>query len=118
MKLYASVVRPSLIITLVATNTVADGADERIKEERNKHFYRCKEKDKVLYAELKRIMARFLTLEALLEVAHTMDTNANESLNNTISWIAPKNKVLCGTLSLAICIGIALGITSVGTKVY
>ena len=87
-------------------------------EERKKHFYRSKEKDKLLYDELKRIMARFLTLEALREVAHTMDTNANESLNNTISWIAPKNKVLCGTVSLAVRIAIAIGITSLGTKTY
>lgn len=86
-------------------------------EERKQHdhFYRCKTKDSELYAELTRIMARFITLEALLEVAHNMDTLVNESLNNTIAWIAPKNKVYCGTKSLSIRIAIAVGITSLGT---
>ena len=44
-----------------------------------------------------------------------MDTLANESMNNTISWVAPKNKVYCGTSSLAVRIAIAVGINSLGT---
>lgn len=64
------------------------------KEERarKQHFYRSKAKDNELYEELQQILRRFITLDALKEVAHSMDTCANESLNNTISWVAPKNK--------------------------
>ena len=46
------------------------------------------------------------------------DTQVNESLNNTISWMAPKNKTYSGTVSLENRIGIALGIHSVGIVVY
>ena len=70
--------------------------------------------DKLLYDELTKLVSRFITLEALLEVAHNMDTLVNESLNNTIAWVAPKNKIYCGTISLSIRIAIAVGITSVG----
>ena len=81
-------------------------------------FYRCKMKDKDLCEKLQSIFARFITLEALKEVAHNMDTCANESLNNTISWLAPKNKVYCGSNSLQNRISIAVGITALGTMVY
>lgn len=81
-------------------------------------FYRDKVKDSELYERLLSIMGRFLTLEALKEVAHNMDTCANESFNNTIAWLAPKNKVYCGTNSLANRISIALGISTLGTLVY
>ena len=60
-------------------------------------------------------MARFVTLEALKEVQHTLDTCANESLNDAIAWLAPKNKVHCGTNSQKNRIAIAMGITSLGT---
>lgn len=88
-----------------------------LPEERKakKAFYRNKTRDHELYSELSRIMKRFVTLEALKEIAHSMDTLANESMNNTISWVAPKNKVYCGTASLAIRIAIAVGINSLGT---
>ena len=64
---------------------------------------------------MKSTIARFITLEALKELAHSMDTCANESFNNTVSWVAPKNKVLCGTSSLRNRVIIALGITTLGT---
>ena len=63
-------------------------------------------------------MARFITIEGLKEVAHNMDTCANESFNNTISWLAPKNKVYCGSNSLANRIAMALGISTLGTMLY
>ena len=47
-----------------------------------------------------------------------MDTCANESFNNTISWLAPKNKVYCGIHSLNNHISIVIGITTPGTFKY
>ena len=84
----------------------------------DKKFYRDKTKDAPLYSKLQSIMARFTTLEALKEVGHNMDTCANESFNNTVSWLAPKNKVYCGTNSLKNRICIALGISTLGTMKY
>ena len=78
-------------------------------------FYRDKKKDALLYARLHSITARFVELEALKEVAHALDTCVNESFNNTISWLAPKNKVYCGSNSLLNRISIAIGVTSLGT---
>jgi hypothetical protein len=47
----------------------------------NTKFYRCKQKDSDLYARLQDITKRFVALESLNELNHSMDTNANESLN-------------------------------------
>jgi hypothetical protein len=84
----------------------------------SKSYYRDKKKDAVLYDELSKKVARFITLDRLKEVAHGMDSQVNESLNNTVSWFAPKNKVYCGTQSLGNRIGLALGINALGHRVY
>jgi len=85
------------------------------QKEEKKKYYRCKTKDALLYKELNHCIERFVTLEALLEVAHCYDTLCNESFNNVAAWLAPKNKV-CGTSqSLKNQICVAAGITSVGT---
>ena len=47
-----------------------------------------------------------------------MDTNANESINNTISYFAPKNRVYCATRLLQNQIAIAIGILSLGFLPY
>jgi hypothetical protein len=81
-------------------------------------YYRCKVKDAKLYGKLQEILSRFITLDRLKEVAHGMDTQVNESFNNTFSWLAPKNKVYCGSQSLKnrLCIGV--GINTLGTHGY
>lgn len=56
-------------------------------------IYRDKVKDKDLYCCLTKLMDHFITIAALKEVGHGSDTQVNESLNNTISWLAPKNAV-------------------------
>jgi hypothetical protein len=62
----------------------------------------------------------FITLDRrrLKEVAHGMDTQVNESFNNSASWVSPKNKVYCGSRSLSNRLAIAVGITSVGVSEY
>jgi hypothetical protein len=72
--------------------------------------YRCKRKDNKLYDILCKIIAEFITARALDEVGHGGDTNVNESLNNTIAWLAPKNKTFCGSLSLLWRVAMAAGI--------
>jgi hypothetical protein len=77
-------------------------------------YYRCKTKDAKLYATLHNLISRFVTLERLREVGHSMDTQVNESLNNTIAWLAPKNKCYGGSQSLNNRISIAVGISTLG----
>jgi len=87
------------------------------RKESNK-FYRCKVKDKSLHEWLQQNLAQFLTLEALKEVGHGMDELVNESFNNTVAWLAPKNKVYSGSLSLRNRIDIATCVTTLGLKVF
>jgi hypothetical protein len=75
-------------------------------------------KDAELYKVLTKIVSRFITLDRLKEVAHGMDTQVNESFNNSAAWLAPKNKVYCGTTSLTNRISIGVGIVSIGIHCY
>jgi hypothetical protein len=93
----------------------------RMSEEERKaspRFYRNKEKDGKLYVALAEMVNRFIELDRLKEVAHKMDTQVNESFNNTVAWLAPKNKIYCGSRSLENRIGIAVGIKTLGLGPY
>jgi hypothetical protein len=83
-----------------------------------KKYYRSMQTDEQLYHLLSQVISRFITPEKLKDIAHGMDTNANESFNNTVTWFAPKNKVYCGSMSLTNRISMAIGITSVGFLAY
>jgi hypothetical protein len=84
----------------------------------SERYYRNKDEDAKLYAILKEKVDRFITLDRLQEVAHGMDTQANESFNNTISWFAPKNKVYCASGSLCNRVSLAIGINTLGFPIY
>ena len=90
-------------------------ADERLK---SKRYYRDRVKDKALYKKIEGIISKYITQERLLDIAHGMDTNANESFNNTVAWIAPKNKVYCGSRSLWNRVCIAIGMVSLGPEEF
>lgn len=75
---------------------------------------RSKEKDAKLCGVLSDLMARFVEFKRLKEVAHGVDTNTNESINNAISYFAPKNWLHCSTRSLQTRAGIAVGVILVG----
>jgi hypothetical protein len=81
-------------------------------------YYRSLTLDAVLHETLEKLLARFITLENLREVAHGLDTQMNESFNNSASWLAPKNKIYCGSGSLTNRISIALGFQSIGSEEY
>lgn len=91
---------------------------QTVDDDANRKIYRDKTKDKLLYERLQSIVARFITLDALKELAHTSDTCANESFNNTMAWLAPKNKVYCGSNSLKNRMSLAIGLKTLGTKDY
>jgi len=67
---------------------------------------------------LLKTMARFATLEASLEVGHCCDMLVNESLNNTVSWVAPKNKTCSASQSLDNQISVAVGVNGLGMCSY
>jgi len=91
-----------------------------LQQDRTKtgRYYRCKERDNEVYDLMKMVMDKYVSLERLDEVGHGLDTQINESLNNTISWFAPKNKTYCGTMSLAGRIHLAIGVILMGYKTY
>ena len=84
----------------------------------NKKMYRCKTKDAKLYSILLNKIERFITEQALDEVGHGMDTLVNESFNNSVAWVAPKNKVYSSSDSLRNRIAVCLGINGLGTYEY
>jgi hypothetical protein len=81
-------------------------------------YYRCKKSDAKLYLVLQEKLARFLSKDKLIEMAHGLDTNMNEAFNNICTWFSPKNKVYAGAYSLNNRIAFAVGINSVGVLVY
>lgn len=81
-------------------------------------YYRCKKKDAKLYAVLAGILGRFTTLERLKEMAHGLDTNMNEALNQIMTWYCPKNKVYAGSASLPNRLSIAVCIHSLGLELF
>jgi hypothetical protein len=90
-------------------------AEERVASQR---YYRSMTKDAKLYQALDNILSRFVTLEKLKEVSHGLDTQMNESFNNAVAWLAPKNKVYCASGSLTNRISIALGVNALGSEAY
>jgi len=61
---------------------------------------------------------RFLTLVALKEVGHGMDTLVNKSFNDTAAWLAPKSKVYLRSVSLTNQVNIAIATATLGLKVF
>jgi hypothetical protein len=81
-------------------------------------YYRCKERDSREYELLKSIVDKYTSIERLREVAHGHSTQMNESMNNTIAWLAQKNKTLSGSVALSLRIHLAVGINLVGYEPY
>ena len=76
--------------------------------------YRCRVEDKELYDQLKLIVDLFTSEEMLFEAWHIFCTQKNESLNNTFSYLAPKNRTFSGSMSLTHRIMLAIGINVLG----
>jgi hypothetical protein len=83
-------------------------------------YYRKKTdtSDAMLYKVLYKKIELFINLERLLEVSQGMDTQVNESFNQSATWFAPKNKVYCSSMSFTNRLSMALGINSLGAAEY
>jgi len=90
------------------------------QEQRSKSnkTYRDKTREGELYSILCDAIAPFISLSCLRELGHGANTNVNESLNNTISWFAPKNRTYSGSCSLRNRVGMAVSIHLVGHDVF
>jgi hypothetical protein len=88
------------------------------QKQASKKYYRSKTMDAKLYVVVQQTIARFITKDKLLEMAHGLDTNMNEAFNNICTWFAPKNKVFAGAYSLHNRIAFAVGINSLGVLEY
>ena len=107
---------------------IHDGFCKRKKElaqnfDNPKKVHRSMTKDRFTCDKVLEVLEDFITMEKLEEIAHGFSTNPNESFNNSAAWIAPKNKVCSGSISLKARLCIALGIKLRGfeeffTKVY
>ena len=82
---------------------------DKTPEENKKKFCRSMDKDAVLCEMLSEIVGDFATQQRSDEVGHGMDTQANEALNNTIAWKAPKGKTHSGSTSLEnrVCVAVS-----------
>jgi hypothetical protein len=83
-------------------------------------YYRNKsdKADAILYQVLLEKLKRFITLDRLIEVSHGLNTQVNESFNQSATWFAPKNKVFASSMSLTNRLSMALGINSLGVSGY
>ena len=61
--------------------------------------FRCKQNDNQLYNILKKNLLPFQTLKVLKESLHMFDKHKNESMNNVIAYVAPKNKTRAHIMS-------------------
>ena len=93
---------------------------DRDKERMQAGYYRDKNKpeDMKVYKQIKSEYEKFVTEERLKECYHNFDTQLNESLNNAIAKVAPKNRTYCKSLSLSARVHIVIGIQNYGYKKY
>jgi hypothetical protein len=92
--------------------------DEVRKQKARYYRNKADKNDAKLYDVLYEKLGRFITLERLLEVSHGLDTQVNESFNQSASWFAPKNKVYCSSMSLTNRLSMAIGINTLGVAEY
>ena len=76
----------------------------------------CKNKDKLMYKQLKEIMVRFTSEEVIRESLHWHSTQKNEAMNQVIARLCPKNKHLSESLTLLTRVCVAISYTNVGMK--
>jgi hypothetical protein len=92
---------------------------DAVRKQKARYYRNRNDKnDAVLYDVLEEKLQRFITLDRLMEVSHGLDTQVNESFNQSASWFAPKNKVYCASMSLTNRLSMAVGINTLGVSEY
>ena len=81
-------------------------------------IFHCKQSDNQLYNLPKKTIFPFQIDKVLKESLHMFDTHKNESMNNVIAYVAPKNKTVAHIMSLNNRISCVVGISIFGFKTY
>lgn len=77
-------------------------------------YYRDKKLHTKAYDQIKTVLTPFFEESSLQELLHSFDTQKNESLNTTVSYVAPKNRHLCSSSELSTRVGMVAACTSIG----
>jgi len=85
-----------------------------ILKAKQEHRYHDKDKEPALYMALMNIMKRFSTKEMLMQLWHPHWIQKNESLNQLVSILAPKDKHLSSSMSLSDRVALVVIVDSVG----
>ena len=80
-------------------------------------FY-CKKNNSEMYIQLKELFDQFTCEDVIKDSVHSANTQKNEALNNVIARLCPKNKHLCGSLTLLTRICIAVTYTNIGFEEF
>ena len=80
--------------------------------------FRCKQNNNQLYNLLKKTIFLYQTDKVLKESLHMFDKHKNESMNNVIAYVAPKNKTMTHSMSLNNRISCVVGISIFRFKTY
>ena len=71
-----------------------------------------------MYIQLKELFDQFTCEDVIKDSVHSANTQKNEALNNVIACLCPKNKHLCGSLTLLTRICIAVTYTNIGFEEF
>ena len=77
-------------------------------------YYRDKKLHKIAYQQLRNALEPYFTLQGMMEILHPYNTQLNKSLNNTVSYCAPKNRYLCSSIELCTRVAMVAGTVSLG----
>ena len=108
----------------VMTIVVHSDASRQEHQKKERHTiekddkFRCKQKDNQLYNILKKTRFLFQTDKGLKYSLHMFDTQRNDSMNNVIAYVAPKNKTMTHIMSLNNTISCVVRISILGFKTY
>lgn len=107
--------------TLIIMSTVALFAFGNCKMKWKEHVHvsftgASKKTQSCMRCILKEIFNDFLSMDHLEELGHGFDTLCNESMNNTVAWLAPKNKFIAQLIHSAITCPLDLVFTWWGTR--
>ena len=78
----------------------------------------CKQNNNQMYNLLRKNLLLFQTDKVLKQSLHMLGTQKNESTNNVIAYVAPKNKMMAHSISLNNGILCVVGISIFGFKTY
>ena len=77
-------------------------------------FYRCKEKNALLYRQINECLRKVFSDEYLDQCRHEFDTQKNEAMNTSVSKYARKGRTYGTSMSLESRVMISLGIQNYG----